>query len=95
MMKHIHEHEGFKLKLSQIFLSHIRFILDLRDFIFNTVIGIQKEKFLKGKNKTEQIKILDKLGLSNDAIALIVNTTPSTVRVRRSEIKRKRKKKAK
>jgi len=60
-----------------------------------TTIGIQKEKLLKGKNKTERIEILVKLGLSNDVIALIVGTTSSTVSVRRSEIKRKKKKTSK
>ena len=41
--------ESFKLKLTQIFLSHFRFILDLKDFITNTVYGI-------GKCANERIK---------------------------------------
>ena len=60
-----------------------------------TIIGMQKEKLLKGKNKTEQIKTLVKQGLPNDLIALIVGTTSSTVGVRRSEIKRREKRKSK
>ena len=39
------------------------------------------ETILKDKTKTQQIEILSNLRLSNDAIALIVGTTPETVAV--------------
>jgi len=52
----------------------------------------QRETILKGKTKKEQIKILARLGLSRAVIALLVGTTPETVSVRISEIKKKMKK---
>lgn len=50
-----------------------------------------REKILKGKTKKEQIEFLADLGLSRDIIALLVETTPETVSVRTSELKKKRK----
>jgi len=50
------------------------------------------ETVLKGKTKTQQIEILSDLEFPKNAIALIVGTTPETVGVRISEIKKKRKK---
>lgn len=50
------------------------------------------ETILKEKSKKQQIEILSDLGLSKNVIALIVGTTPETVSVRISEMKKKRKK---
>jgi len=55
-------------------------------------ITSQKEKVLKGKTKTGQIKLLSDLGLPRTVIAWIVGTTSETVSVRLSEIKSKAKK---
>lgn len=55
-------------------------------------ITSRKETVLKGKTKTDQIKMLADLGLSRNVIALIVGTTPETVSVRLSEMKAKKKK---
>lgn len=49
------------------------------------------ETILKDKTKTQQIEILSDLGFPKDAIALIVDTTPETVSVRISEMKKKKK----
>lgn len=46
----VSDFESFKIKLSQIFLSHVRFMLDLKDYILNTVVAIDK-------CKDERIKI--------------------------------------
>lgn len=54
------------------------------------VITSQKEKMLKGKTKTEQIEFLSSFGLARKVIALVVGTTPETVSVRISEMKKKR-----
>ena len=51
----------------------------------------QRETILKGKTKKEQIKILARLGLSRNVIALLVGTTPETVSVRISEMKKEEK----
>lgn len=58
-------------------------------------VSTKLETILKDKTKTQQIEILSDLGFPKDAIALIVNTTPETVSVRISEIKKKREKKKK
>ena len=50
------------------------------------------ETILKDKTKTKQIEILSDLGFPKETIALIVGTTPETVSVRISEMKKKRKK---
>lgn len=52
----------------------------------------RKETVLKGKTKTDQIKTLSDLGLPRKIVALIVGTTPETISVRLSEMKRKGKK---
>jgi len=57
-----------------------------------TAINIQKEKFLEGKKQKEQIKILHKLGFSSNLIALILGTTPLTVSVTISKMKKEKKK---
>ncbi len=36
-MSESYELRTFKVRLAHIFLSHFRFILDLRDFIMNTI----------------------------------------------------------
>jgi len=56
-----------------------------------TAISVQKEKLLEKKQK-EQIKMLNKLGFSPSLIALVIGTTPNTVRVALSQMKKKRKK---
>ena len=55
-------------------------------------VSPKMETILREKTKTQQIEILSDLGLSKDAIALVVDTTPETVSVRISEMKKKRKK---
>lgn len=55
-----------------------------------TAISIQKEKLLEKKQK-EQIKMLNKLGFSSSLIALILGTTPLTVSVTLSKMKKKKK----
>ena len=53
-------------------------------------VSAKMEIILKEKTKTQQIEILSDLGLSKDAIALIVDTTPETVSVRISEMKKRK-----
>lgn len=72
--------------------------LDKLDAKIDTLIQVvavsaKMETVLREKTKTEQIEILSDLGLSKDAIVLIVDTTPETVSVRISEMKKKRKRK--
>lgn len=55
-------------------------------------ITSRKETVLKGKTKTDQIKMLADLGLSRNVIALIVGTTPETVSVTLSKLKAEKKK---
>lgn len=55
-------------------------------------ITSRKESMLKGKSKTDQIKLLSDLRLPRTIVAWIVGTTPDTVSVRLSEIKAKKKK---
>lgn len=52
-------------------------------------ISSQIEKILEEKTKTEQIEVLSVSGFSRNAIALVVGTTPETVSVRISEMKKK------
>ena len=56
-----------------------------------TAISVQREKLLEKKQK-EQIKMLNKLGFSPSLIALVIGTTPNTVRVALSQMRKKRKK---
>lgn len=58
-------------------------------------IGIQKEKLLEGKIQKDQIIELDKLGLSRNIIALIVGTTPLTVSVTLSNMRKEKRAKKK
>ena len=57
-----------------------------------TAINVQKEKFLEGKKQKEQIKMLDKLGFSPSLIALVLGTTPNTVSVALTNLRKKKKK---
>jgi len=57
-----------------------------------TAISVQKGKLLEGKKQKEQIKMLDKMGFSPSLIALVVGTTPNTVNVTLSKLKKKKKK---
>lgn len=56
-----------------------------------TAISVQREKFLEGKKQKEQIKMLKKMGFSSSLIALILGTTPLTVSVTLSKMKKKKK----
>ena len=58
-------------------------------------ISPKLETILRDKTKTQQIELLSDFGLLKEAIALIVDTTPETVGVRISEMKRKKRKKGK
>lgn len=74
--------------------------LDVLSAKIDTLIQViavspKMETILKNKTKTQQIEILSDLRFPKDVIALIVNTTPETVSVRISEIKKKREKKKK
>lgn len=53
-------------------------------------ISMQRERILKGKKQKEQIKLLSKMKLPRDIIALIVGTTPLTVSVTLSQMKPKK-----
>ena len=55
-------------------------------------ITSRKESMLKGKTKTDQIKLLSDLGLHRTVVAWIVGTTPESVSVTMSQIKSKAKK---
>lgn len=57
-----------------------------------TAISVQKEKLLEKKKQKEQIKMLDKLGFSPSLIALVLGTTPNTVNVALSKLRKKKKK---
>jgi len=54
-------------------------------------ISSKMETILKDKSKKQQIEILSNLGVSRNTIALVVDTTPETVSVRVSEMKKKAK----
>ena len=56
-------------------------------------VSSKMETILEDKSKKQQIEILSDLGLSKNAIALVVDTTPETVGVRISEMKKKKTKK--
>lgn len=58
-----------------------------------TAINVQKERLLEGKKQREQIEILDKLGFSPSLIALVLGTTPNTVNVALSKLRKKKKRK--
>ena len=60
-----------------------------------TAIGIQKEKLLEGKSQKDQVIELDKLGLSRNILALIVGTTPLTVSVTLSNMRKEKRTKKK
>lgn len=56
-----------------------------------TAIGMEKEKLFEGLLQKDQIKFLDELGLNRNLIALMVGTTPLTVSVTLSKMKKKQK----
>lgn len=60
-----------------------------------TAINIQREKFIEGKTQKEQINALHKAGFSPSLIALMLATTPNTVSVALSNIRKKKKAKTK
>ena len=60
-----------------------------------TAIGIQRDKLFEGKTQKDQIIELDKLGLSRNIIALIVGTTPLTVSVTLSNMRKEQRAKKK
>jgi len=55
-----------------------------------TAIGMQRETIFKGKKQKEQIKILAKMRIPRNLIALMVGTTPQTVSVTLSRMKSKK-----
>lgn len=55
-----------------------------------TAISMQKETIFKNKKQKDQIKVLNKLELPRNIIALIVGTTPETVSVTLSKMKPKK-----
>jgi len=55
-------------------------------------ITSRKESILKGKSKTDQIKLLSDLGLPRTIVAWIVGTTPDSVSSTMSQIRSKEKK---
>ena len=60
-----------------------------------TAVSMQQEKLFKGKTQKEQIKLLAKMGLDRNVIALMVGTTPLTVSVTLSRFRKKKKAKPK
>ena len=63
----------------------------LETLIKLVAITSSMETTLKKKSQKEKIKILSDLGLSRNLIALLVGTTPPTVSVTLSKIKKKKK----
>jgi len=55
-----------------------------------TIISNKKEKLFKGMLQRDQIKFLADLGLSRNIIALILGTSPLTVSVTLSKMKKAR-----
>lgn len=55
-------------------------------------ITSRKESMLKGKSKTDQIKLLSDLGLPRTVVAWIIGSTPESVSATMSQIKAKVKK---
>lgn len=54
-------------------------------------ITSRKESILKGKKKTDQIKLLSDLGLHRTIVAWLTGSTPGAVSVRLSQIRKKEK----
>lgn len=57
-----------------------------------TAVSMEKEKLFEGMLQRDQIKFLADLGLDRNIIALMLGTTPLTVSVTLSKIKKKEKK---
>lgn len=57
-----------------------------------TAVSMEKEKLFEGMLQRDQIKFLADLGLDRSIIALMLGTTPLTVSVTLSKIKKKEKK---
>ena len=58
-------------------------------------ITSRKESMLKGKSKTDQMKLLSDLGLPRTVVAWIVGTTPDSVSSTMSQMRRKERTKKK
>ena len=56
-----------------------------------TAISMEKKKIFEGMLQKEQIKFLDELGLNRNIIALMLGTTPLTVSVTLSVLRKKKK----
>jgi len=54
--------------------------------------GEQIKKLFKGKNQKEQIRLLKEWNFPNEISALMIGTTPETVRVTLAKMKSKKKK---
>ena len=78
------------------FLKKLEILAEKLDILTRvTAISIQKEKFFKDKTQKEQIEFLANIGLDRNLIALIVGTTPLTVSVTLSKMKKKQKRREK
>lgn len=55
-----------------------------------TAISMQREKLFEGKMQKEQIELLAKMGLTRNIVALMVGTTPLTISVTLSKMKKKK-----
>ena len=86
MTNELKEHEVVKKLIER--LDELNAKIDT--LIQIVAVSAKMEIILKEKTKTQQIEILSDLGLSKDAIALIVDTTPETVSVRISEMKKRK-----
>lgn len=62
-MRNSYDYEEFKLKIGRIYLSYVRLLLDLKDFIYNTPIAIRtaKEKRIKFETSRYERYSLEKI----------------------------------
>jgi len=83
-------------KESKEFLKKLDILAEKIDILTTvTAVSVQQEKLFKGKTQKEQIKLLAKMGLNRNVIALMVGTTPLTVSVTLSQMRKKKKAKPK
>lgn len=66
-------------------------ILKRIDTKLDTIVRLLASRSIEGKGKTEAILTLGALGIDTNLIAEIVGTTPGTVSVRLSEVRKKSK----
>ena len=70
-------------------------ILAAIDKKLDAILRLLASRIVEGKNKTEAILVLDKIGLEPSLIAEIMDTTSSTVHARLSEARKKTSKRQK